>query len=83
MGFRAFTARLGQDLRLKGWVRNLLDGRVEAVAKGPADVLQEFERRLRQGPKHGRVDTMVVGAAPGEDVIDFEVRKDGRQPCVN
>ena len=44
VGFRAFTARHATELDLKGWVRNLNDGRVEAVATGPATVLEEFEK---------------------------------------
>jgi acylphosphatase len=67
---------------LKGWVRNLLDGRVEAVVKGPASVLEEFEKRVRRGPPAGRVDAMVIGEPPAEEWTDFEVRKDGSKPCV-
>ena len=83
VGFRAFTARHAHELDLKGWVRNLDDGRVETVATGPAAVLEEFEKRLRKGPASGRVDTMVIGVPPAEDVKDFEVRKDGLKPCVD
>ena len=83
VGFRAFAARFARELDLKGWVRNLNDGRVEAVAKGPAQVLEEFEKRLRQGPAGGRVDMLVIGVPPPETVNDFEVRKDGLKACVD
>lgn len=83
VGFRAFTERQGRELGLKGWVRNLEDGRVEVVAKGAAEPLEEFGRRLRQGPAHGRVDALSVEAwSVAQDLRDFEVRKDGREPCT-
>ena len=45
---------------LKGWVRNLWDGRVEAYAAGPARLLEDFEARLRQGPPAGDVRSVEV-----------------------
>ena len=35
VGFRYAVRGLAQDLDLKGWVKNLDDGRVEMVAEGP------------------------------------------------
>ncbi len=53
---RAEACRLG----LAGWVRNLADGRVEALARGEASALAAFERWLTQGPPRARV-TEVAG----------------------
>lgn len=81
VGFRAFTHRQATELKLKGWVRNLADGRVEAIAQGPQETLQEFESRLRKGPPHGRVETLSVGVIVPQEVLPpFDVRKDGHQP---
>jgi acylphosphatase len=55
VGYRYFTVRVARELELKGWVRNLSDGRVEAYAAGPAPALEDFEGRLRQGPPAGDV----------------------------
>ena len=55
VGYRQFAARVARELGLKGWVRNLPDGRVEAFAVGPARLLEDFEGRLRQGPPAGDV----------------------------
>jgi acylphosphatase len=81
VGFRAFAHRTAQMLKLRGWVRNLADGRVEALARGTANGLAEFESRLREGPPAGRVDAMLVKEIRPGEFSTFEVRKDGDQPC--
>lgn len=55
VGFRAFTESSARELGLKGYVRNLPDGSVEAVAHGPVDDLFKFENRLEKGPALARV----------------------------
>jgi acylphosphatase len=50
VGFRYFTRQTAQDLSLTGWVRNLRDGRVEVVAEGAHDALNQLLLRLRKGP---------------------------------
>jgi len=55
VGYRYFAVSAARELGLKGWVRNLSDGRVEAYAAGPADSLEDFEARLRKGPLSGEV----------------------------
>ncbi len=48
--YRAATADRAAALGLDGWVKNLSDGRVEAVASGSLDALTEFAAWLWQGP---------------------------------
>ncbi|HEX9902090.1 MAG TPA: acylphosphatase [Acidobacteriota bacterium] len=54
--FRDHTQRWASSLGLTGWVRNLGDGRVEALAEGPEADLQAFISLLRQGPPQARVE---------------------------
>lgn len=58
VSFRANACSKAQELGLTGWVRNLADGRVEAVATGEAGVLDSFERWLWQGPEFARVTSV-------------------------
>jgi acylphosphatase len=85
VGFRAYTQRIGEALNLIGWVRNLRDGRVEALVQGPEAALNEFEKQLRQGPPRSSVLEVVVTARTMEEknVTLFEVRKDGEFPCYS
>ena len=48
--FRAHTRDLAQKLGLSGFVRNLPDGRVEVVAEGPEEKLQELIEFCYRGP---------------------------------
>jgi acylphosphatase len=56
VGFRYFTADAAAREGVSGWVRNLADGRVEIAAEGEAAAVDRFERAVRQGPPHARVD---------------------------
>ncbi len=60
VGFRYFAADTARREGLIGSVRNLADGRVEAVAAGDEDSLDRFERALRQGPSRARVEHVIV-----------------------
>lgn len=53
--YRASTRETALRLGLKGWVRNLPDGKVEAVFEGPADQLQKAIEWCREGPPGARV----------------------------
>jgi len=57
--YRDFTCRHARRLRLTGWVRNLPDGTVEAVAEGNRELLLEFLSALKNGPPRARVDNIV------------------------
>lgn len=58
VGYRAFLAREAARLALDGWVRNRLDGRVEAVAAGPPEAVEAFIAAARRGPFAARVDAL-------------------------
>jgi acylphosphatase len=75
VNFRAFTRRRALALGVCGWVRNLSDGRVEAVAEGPDDAVADFLAACREGPPAGAVEAVEVReeAYRGE-FSDFEVR---------
>lgn len=51
VGYRAFAQREAVRLGLRGWVRNLDDGSVEALAAGAAARLDEFAGALHRGPR--------------------------------
>lgn len=54
--YRVSAAETARALGLCGWVRNLPDGSVEAVAQGPKQALDTFIEWCRSGPPAARVD---------------------------
>jgi acylphosphatase len=50
VGFRFFTQKRANELKLKGWVRNLPDGTVEVWAQGAPLALEQFMHSLEVGP---------------------------------
>lgn len=72
--FRDFTRRTARQHGVAGWVRNLPDGRVEALLEGePADVAAVLEA-LRDGPPAARVDDLAVTEETPAGHDRFEVR---------
>ncbi len=56
VGFRYFAEETARLEGVAGFVRNLPDGRVEALAEGEADAVLRFERAIRHGPPGARVE---------------------------
>jgi acylphosphatase len=60
VGYRAACAQVAVGLGLGGHVRNLDDGRVEVVATGPLEAVEQPIECCRRGPRAARVDQVVV-----------------------
>jgi acylphosphatase len=58
--FRAATRDQAQRLGLEGWVKNLRDGRVEALFAGPEDKVNQMLAWCRQGPPHAHVADLEI-----------------------
>jgi acylphosphatase len=66
VGFRYFARRAARELKLAGYVRNLADGSVEAVARGDEGTLAVLEATLRRGPSASRVESVKVEDHSGD-----------------
>lgn len=74
VAFRAATLDEARRLGLTGWVKNLPNGDVEALACGEAEALASLERWLWQGPRAARVTTVNAADAPPQTFDDFRIR---------
>jgi acylphosphatase len=72
--FRDTCRRMAGQQGVGGWVRNLPDGRVEAVFEGDADSVDRLVRWAGRGPSRARVTAMTVRNEPAEGLATFEIR---------
>ena len=72
--FRDTCRRLAQESGVAGWVRNLPDGRVEAVFEGPAEEVRRLVDWARTGPRWAVVDDVAVQSEPPEGLAAFLVK---------
>lgn len=69
------TAEEARRLGLSGWVRNRLDGRVEAVFEGEESTVDRMLEWCHDGPPHAYVDNVLdVGSEKPEGLAGFEVK---------
>lgn len=73
--YRQTCAESARAAGVSGWVRNLPDGRVEAVFEGPPDAVDGMVAWARVGPPHARVLAVEVRDEPPEGITSFTVRR--------
>jgi len=64
VAFRHYTVKTARSLGLSGWVRNLDDGRVEAVLEGDDAAVEIMLAWCRKGPPSARVTAVDVREEP-------------------
>lgn len=73
--YRANTRDAAREAGVDGWVRNLPDGRVEAVFEGPEDAVEGMVEWCRTGSPAAEVDDVEVEYGGPEGMDGFEVRR--------
>lgn len=72
--FRASTREQARSLGLRGYARNLEDGRVEVLAVGETAAIAALAVWLRHGPANARVDALERAQASEDEAGDgFEI----------
>ncbi|HET6498073.1 MAG TPA: acylphosphatase [Coriobacteriia bacterium] len=74
VSFRAETLRMAKRTGVHGWVRNLPDGRVEAVFEGAREAVDAAVAWCGNGPVAAVVEELAVADEPPEGVRGFEIR---------
>ncbi|MDD3399488.1 MAG: acylphosphatase [Candidatus Pacebacteria bacterium] len=73
--FRDKTRRKAEELNVQGWVRNLPDGKVEAVFEGAKESVEQMVDWVREGPAFAQVDNMELSWQDHTgEYNDFEIR---------
>ncbi len=74
VGYRYFAERSAHETGVTGWARNLDDGRVEVHANGSKKQLDDFEGRLRQGPRFADVRSVESIETTVLELSGFHIR---------
>lgn len=76
VSYRASARDEATRLGLTGWVRNLPNGDVEALAAGPSNAVVQFVTWCKHGPDEARVSNVTMTEASLEPgLLGFEVRR--------
>ena len=75
VGFRLLGEARASAEGVHGWVRNLADGRVEALLEGDATAVERVESAVWRGPSGASVDDVEVEpTAPSGRAMGFSIR---------
>jgi acylphosphatase len=72
--FRAGTQAQAKKLGLTGWVRNVPDGRVEVLACGNKEQVNQLHEWLKAGPPRAKVSDLACETSAWEEFMGFEIR---------
>ena len=71
--FRPFVKENAERYDVKGFVRNLEDGRIEIFLEGNPDNVNKMIELMKKGPKHSQIRKVVVKAEKFQDFKSFKI----------
>ena len=71
--YRQSTQQKALSCGVKGWAKNLADGRVEVMLCGEEDAVKEVVAWLHQGPANARVDRVEAQPLEWQPWEDFKM----------
>ena len=75
VGFRQFIRYQARKYSIKGWVKNLPNGSVEAIFEGPEENVRKMINFAKKGPILADVKNVDVKEIPDEGFEDFNILK--------
>lgn len=76
VGFRQFVKYQANKLNIKGWVKNLDNGKVEGIFVGERNNLNTLIEFCRKGPFLANVTGVTIEEIPDETFVSFEIIKE-------
>ncbi|MAH03514.1 acylphosphatase [Candidatus Pacearchaeota archaeon] len=71
--FRAFVKENAERYNIKGFVRNLEDGRIEAFLEGNSEDVNKMIELCKKGPKHSQIKNIQIKPEKFQDFKVFKV----------
>ena len=76
IGFRQYIKSRANKLNIKGWIKNLPDGRVEAILQGRTQDIDKIILLCRKGPFLAEVEKVEVEKLPDQKFESFDIIKE-------
>jgi len=71
--FRQFIKDNAEKINVKGFARNLEDGRVEVFMEGNNEDVDKMTELCRKGPKHSKIDDVEIKEEKFQDFKEFKI----------
>jgi acylphosphatase len=71
--FRQFIKENAERYNVKGFVRNLEDGRVEVFAEGDIENVEKMIELCKQGPKYSKIENVEIKEEKFQDFKEFKL----------
>ena len=79
VGFRYFAQRSAAKHQIRGFIRNLSDGRVEAFVEGSERAVIAFKEDIAAGPPFSNVEMLEeIVEDPTDQYSTFSIEKDNK-----
>jgi len=73
--YRAFVLHRANELNIKGYTKNLVNGDVKVIAIGEENTMNIFISMLKEGPSMARVDDIQTSEIPiDEEFSSFSIK---------
>lgn len=73
--YRASAREKGEEMGVKGWVKNTPDGNVEAVVSGEEEAVDAFIAWCKKGPERAKVSEVIRTKIQEKLFSTFEVKR--------
>ena len=74
VGFRFTTRAVANRYRINGWVKNTYDSRVEIIAQGKKEDIDDFVDDLKQEFSRHVSDVDITQIEPSDDYNSFQIK---------
>ncbi len=71
--FRRFIKENAEKLNVKGFTRNLEDGRIEIFLEGNVDEVRKMIELCKKGPRHAQIKKVEIKPERFQGLKDFKV----------
>ncbi len=71
--FRGYLKENAEKLNVKGFVRNLEDGRVEVFLEGDSNAVNKMTELCEKGPRHANIRKIETKPERFQDLKDFKI----------